>query len=87
MLLNDADKAPIARLRLGVVTRLPSGGEFGALTGKFCALWLDRAVWINALVLVRDDTVKPLTTPPHDGGARATDRIAPCKQTFSEIYP
>jgi hypothetical protein len=87
MLLNDTAKAPIARLRPGVVARLSPGGEIGALTGKWRALWLDRAAWINDLVLVRGDTVKPLLMPPHDDGASAADMIAPHKQIVSEIYP
>ena len=42
---------------------------------------------INAIVKVKTETVKPLSTPPYDDGVTEEEMVALYKQKWSEIYP
>ena len=42
---------------------------------------------INAIVKIKAERVKMLTTPPYDEGANEEEMIALYKQKFAEIYP
>ena len=86
--VNFIDQWTRKGIRVRGATRvvLP-GAEFDALIGKWRAVWGDLAGRINALVLIRADTVKPLTTPPYDDGVSEAEMIALYKRKFAEIYP
>ncbi len=86
--VNFIDQWTRKGIRVRGSTRVVApGAEFDVLIGKWRALWGELAERINALVLIRADTVKPMTTPPYDGGISEAEMIALYKQKFSEIYP
>ena len=86
--VNFIDQWTRKGIRVRGTTRVvTSGVEFDALIGKWRAVWGDLVERINALVLIRAEHVKPMTTPPYDDGVSEADMIALYKQKFSEIYP
>ncbi len=78
-------------LRKGVRVRgdvrvVETGGEFETLLQKWRDVWGDLADRINALVLIRADEVKEITTPPYDDGVTEEEMIALYKEKFAAIY-
>ena len=71
----------------GPVRVVEPGAEFDALIPRWHAVWGDLALRINALVLIRAEQVRPVSTPPYDDGATEEEMIALYKSKFAEIYP
>lgn len=61
--------------------------EFDALYPKWEAAFPALAHRINAIVAIKCERVKPITTPPYDDGATEEEMLALYKQKFAEIYP
>ena len=72
----------------GTVTIEEKGTEkFDKLFPKWDQAFPSLAPRINAIVLIKAERVKPLTTPPYDDGVTEEEMIAIYKQKYGEIYP
>ena len=64
-----------------------SDADFEALLPKWGTTFPTLAPRVNAIVKIRAERVKPITTPPYDDGVTEEEMIALYKQKFAEIYP
>ena len=72
----------------GSVTIEEKGSErFNNLFPKWERAFPSLAPRINAIVLIKAERVKPLTTPPYDDGVTEEEMIAIYKQKYGEMYP
>lgn len=62
-------------------------GQFESLFPRWADAFGELADRMNAIVIIKAERVKPLTTPPYDDGANEEDMIATYKAKFAEIYP
>ncbi len=61
--------------------------EFDALLPKWQTTFPTLATRINAIVKIKAERVKPVITPPYDGGITEEEMIATYKAKWSEVYP
>ena len=61
--------------------------EFEELYPRWDSAFPALAHRINAIVKIKVERVKPITTPPYDDGVTEEEMIALYKQKFAEIYP
>ena len=62
-------------------------GEFETLFPRWEAAFPALAPRINAIVKIRAERVKLLTTPPYDDGASEEEMIATYRRKYAEMYP
>ncbi len=61
--------------------------KFDEVFPAWDALWGDLAARISALVLIKIEGVKPLSTPPYDDGVTEEEMVATYKAKYAELYP
>jgi len=72
----------------GVTQILRRGSaDFEEIFPKWHALWGDLSARIRAIVVIKLNEVKPLSTPPYDDGVTEVDMIALYKEKYAKMYP
>ncbi len=61
--------------------------EFSDLISRWEEAFPALAHRINAIVKIKAEQVRPITTPPYDDGVTEEEMVELYKQKFSEIYP
>lgn len=61
--------------------------RFAELFPKWRDAFPSLAGRINAIVIIKAERVKPLSTPPYDDGATEEEMIAMYKKKWGEVYP
>ena len=72
----------------GVTQILRRGSaDFEEIFRKWHALWGDLSARIWAIVVIKVNEVKPLSTPPYDDGVTEADMVALQKEKYAKMYP
>ena len=75
--------------RMRGVTQILRWGsaDFEEIFRKWNALWGDLSARIWAIVVIKVNEVKPLSTPPYDDGVTEADMVALQKEKYAKMYP